>query len=275
MSDFTYNCRLADRTVTLREMKLPLYKDLVKYLTTNNTTDITKAFDDLIYQLCTSDCSDLTIIEKAKILLTVRAINVQPTLDVVLTCPSTGQTFNASLDLITIIDYLNKINITSKKLTYDDLEIELNIPTTFHYVDIDFISKITFNQIPIDNIKEAFDSLPAKVSKDIKDYIQEVDTSNNQKFISMKSPYADKNIDIPISISQNTIFEFVKLAFRKDLMSIYEMEYIIISKLNLDSAILYNSTYAELNIYVNIFKKELEDRQQAGNQLTNPASRTI
>jgi len=160
-------------------------------------------------------------------------------------------------------------------LTYDDLEIELNIPTTFHYADIDFISKITFNQTPIDNIKEAFDSLPAKVSKDIKDYIQEADTSNNQKFISMKSPYADKNIDIPISISQNTIFEFVKLAFRRDLMSIYEMEYIIISKLNLDSAILYNSTYAELNIYVNIFKKELEDRQQAGYQLTNPASRTI
>ena len=265
MSDFTYNCRLANRTVTLREMKLPLYKDLVKYLITNNTTDITKAFDDLICQLCTSDCSDLTIIEKAKILLTVRAINVQPTLDVVLTCPSTGQTFNASLDLITIIDYLNKINITPKKLTYDDLEIELNIPTTFHYTDIDFISKITFNQKPIDIVKEAFDSLPAKVSKDIKDYIQEVDTSNN----------ADKNIEIPISISQNTIFEFVKLAFRRDLMSIYEMEYIIISKLNLDSAILYNSTYAELNIYVNIFKKELEDRQQTGNQLTNPASRTI
>lgn len=275
MNNFTYNCRLTNQNVTLREMKLPLYKDLVKYIITNNTIDITKAFDDLIFQLCTSDCSKLTIIEKAKILLTIRAINIQPTLDVVLTCPSTGQTFNASLDLITIINYLDKINTTPKKIIYDNLEIELNIPTTFYYTDIDFISKILFNQASIDITKEAFENLPAKVSKDIKDYIQEIDSSNNQKFISMKSPYADKNIDIPISLSQNTIFEFLKLAFRKDLMSIYEMEYVIISKLNLDSTILYNSTYAELNIYINMFKKELEDRQKAGNQLTNPASRTI
>jgi len=233
---------------------------------------VSQTFETLLNDLCIGEIHDLSFIDKAKILLTIRAVNVQPTLDVILTCPATAKTFNATLDILAIVDSLSKISIPQKCVQYDNLEICLAAPKKLWYRDRDFIDSIVINGEKTKMNQEIFENLPAKASKDIIEYVKSLDKNNNQKLIFIKSPYSDINLDIPISFSQNSILDFLKIAFKRDLLSLYELEYIACSKLNLDSNILNNSTFAELNIYINIFKKELEDRQKSGKQLTNPAA---
>jgi len=275
VNNFTYHCKINDGTkVLLREFKFQEYKNLTKFLITNNTDDIEDAFNNVIELVCLQP-NTFNFLEKIKILLTVRVLNIQSNVDLLLTCPETKKTFNVTLDLLPILNLLNTINVPNKCIQHENFTLHLNLPKKLFYSTEDFINKITINNEDFAPTHELLSALPAKIDNEIRHFIANIDNSITSKLLSVPSPHTGKYIEIPLSLMQNTLYDFIKLVFKRDLMSFYELEYVLNSKLNLDIDLIKNSTLAELNIYMNLFRKENEERRAAEKKANpNPAAIT-
>lgn len=270
MNNFTYPCKISNNTtVLLKELKFKDYKNLAKSLITDDKTTVSNVFNNVLNDICDDSCDSVTVLDKLKMLLTVRAVCIQPALDLIFTCPDTKKTFNVTLDIFSIIKNFETITVYPKKIILDDIELELNLPKSLNFYDADFISSLKIQHAAVKITPEIINELPIKLSRDISEYIENIDRTNN-KFFSVRSPFTGKAIELPLSFKYNTILDFLKLAFKRDLMSIYELEYIICSKLKFDSLTLSNSTYAELSIYINLYKQEMEERRKSEKQLPKP-----
>jgi hypothetical protein len=69
-------------------------------------------------------------------------------------------------------------------------------------------------------------------------------------------------VTIPLNLFSNSIIEFLKICFKRSLLSFYELEYFLNHKLNIDYDLIKVATPAELNIYINFFKEEKAEEEK-------------
>jgi hypothetical protein len=289
---FTYTAYLPaiKKTVSIKELQFGRYKHLIKAITNDGNNIIADFLDELLSDLCPNDAAvkQYSFLDKLILLLTIRAINISPDLELTATCPETQATFNISLLITDIIDKLQNLNLpesiynTTKKYNDGNLIIELGMPSTINIASDDLklfetvIKKIYLNNEDVTASKHQIaEHLPVMIIKDIKDYINNFsETLQDIKLLSIQSPYTklENNIEIPLNLFSNSIIEFLKICFKRNLLSIYELEYFLISKLNIDYELIKTSTPAELNIYINMFKDEKQEEEKAnrGNKTLNP-----
>jgi hypothetical protein len=276
---FTYTAKLpsCNKVINIKELLYFDYKHLVKTLTNDNNLVTINFFEDLIKSSCEDDTSPFTFIDKIIILLTIRAVCISPDLELTATCPATGKTFNTNIQIFDIINNLATLNLSSDIYstikTYNDnkLIIELGMPgkITLDQEDFNLISavikKLTINGNDVTIDKHTFiEHLPMSVLKDISDYVLYLsNTIRDIKLLEILSPYTSKNnvIQVPLNLFANSILDFLKMCFKRGLISLYELEYFLISKLHIDFDLIKNSTPAELNIYINMFKDEKRDEE--------------
>lgn len=282
MRQFVYTVYLPGekKTVFIKELQFNRYKHLVKNIINDNDNIIAEFFDDLLVDLCPDepDIRQYTFIDKLIILLTVRAVCISPELELTATCPETKNTFNFTIKLPNIIDKLQNLQlpeyIYSSKKTYNngDLVIELGMPsilqigTTELSIFDTVIKQITLNGTnSIKAKKQIIEHLPATVLKDAKAYLTEFNESmTNIKLLDIPSPFArNKTVEIPLNLFSNSIIDFLKICFRRNLLSLYEIEYFLINRLNLSYELIKESTFTELNIYINLFKDEKREEEKA------------
>lgn len=279
MSQFTYTVRLpsCNRSVNISELLYPDYKHLIKTLTNDNSRSAIIFFENLIKNLCETDTTSFTFIDKIIVLLTIRSICVSPDLELTATCPSTGKTFNTNIQISNIIDNLSTLDLpadiytTTKNYNNDKLIIELGMPSKINLDqdDLDLVStvikKITINNNDVTLEKDSFiEHLPMTILKDISDYVLHLsNTIRDIKLLDIRSPYTteNNNIQVPLNLFTSSILDFLKMCFKRNLISLYELEYFLISKLHLDFNLIKQSTPAELNVYINMFRDEKRDEE--------------
>jgi len=289
---FTYTAYLpgCQETIQIKELQFGRYKHLLKAMTNDNNSVIAEFFDNLLQDLCISDIpiDRCTFLDKLILLLTIRSINISPDLELTVTCPETQSTFNYSLLITDVIDRLQNLNLpesiynTTKTYNDGNLIIHLGMPSIINIDACDLllpetvIKKILLNDKDITTTKrEIIERLPITILKDIKEYITYFSSAlSDIKLISIQSPFAKINnsIEIPLNLFSNSIIEFLKICFKKNLLSVYELEYFLLSKLNIGYELLKTSTPAELNIYINMFRDEKHEEEKAhkSNKALNP-----
>jgi len=281
VKQFVYTAYLPylKRKVGITELKFNRYKDLVKNITNNNPVIITNAFDTLVKDLCIGeeDINNLPFLDKLILLIIIRMVCISPDLELTATCPTSQKTFNFSVHLSDVINKLEAIEIpddiytTIKSYNNNELILELGMPSTLNIGDKDLnlldtlIKKITIKGEDItDSKQQIIDHLPVFVLKDIKEYITYFNSClQGINLLSVVSPYSNESIDIPLNFFSDSIIEFLKICYKRGLMSMYELEYFLIGKLRLDYELLKNSTPAELNIYINLFRDEKKEEEKA------------
>ena len=281
MRQFTYTVYLPGqrKTVQIKELQFSRYKHLVKNITNDNNEIIANFFDDLLIDLCPEEqnVQNFSFLDKLIILLTVRSLCLSPVLELTANCPVTKKQFNTSTQLSTIISQLQNLNLSDSifstvKEYGNTLTIELGMPADLYIKEKDLtamntvIKKIAVNANSIKVITdEIIDRLPAIVLKDIKEYIIQFNSClKNINIISIQSPFAiAETVVIPLNLFSNSVIEFLKICFKRSLISFYELEYFLINKLSLDFELIKTSTPAELDIYINFFKEEREKEESA------------
>lgn len=283
MRQFVYTVYLPGqkKTVQIKELQFNRYKHLVKIITNNNDEIVANFFDELLFDLCPEEkkIRSFSFLDKLIILLTIRIVCISPQLELIVNCPATQKQFNTTAKLSDIIDKLQNLNLaddvylTTKEYNTGDLKIDLGMPSTLNIKERDLtfintvVKKISLSNNSTDNITEQLiDRLPAFILSDITSYISYFNESlQNINLINIKSPFAtaDTNINIPLNLFSNSIIEFLKIVFKRGLLSIYELEYFLINKLNIDYDLIKTSTPAELNVYINFFKEEKEKEEKA------------
>ena len=283
MRQFVYTVYLPGqkKTVQIKELQFSRYKHLVKIITNNNDEVVAKFFDELLVDICPDEKNILSFsfLDKLIILLTVRSICISPSLELVINCPATKKQFNSTVKISDIIDKLQNLDLaedvylTIKKYNNDTLQIDLGMPSILNIDERDLtvintiIKKVTLNGHSTETITEALtDRLPALVLNDIRDYINYFNNNlRNINLLSIRSPFSttEAEINVPLNLFSNSIIEFLKITFKRGLLSIYELEYFLINKLHIDFELIKTSTPAELNIYINFFKDERDREEKA------------
>ena len=292
MRQFVYTVYLPGqkKTVQIKELYFNRYKHLVKNITNDNDEIIASFFDSLLADLCQEgeNVLNYSFLDKLIILLTVRSVCISPEIELTGTCPETKSNFNFVVKISDMIQKLQNLDLPEDVFavtkTYSDgsLVIELGMPNILSIKAVDLtildtvIRKIKLNGEDITSTKDQIiDHLPAGVLKDINDYINYFSNKlSDISLLTVQSPFASvgKAIEIPLNLFSNSIIEFLKICFKRSLMSLYELEYFFLNRLNIEYELVKNSTPAELTIYINLFreeKKEEEKTRKSGKTL-NP-----
>jgi len=295
MVKFTYTALLPSiqQPASLYELSFGDYKQLLKLILNENNLYIVSAFNNLIDNLSHSKInSDLTLLDKIVLLLTIRSVCIFPTLELTFTQEKNKQSYNLAFEISDIVDRINKSTLFAKYnntlVEYENFELIYGIPSELYFTSEDELIFSTIKNIKLKNKegnfndvtefkKDIIGKLPAFIYKDAKEHVKKIENEINQlTLLSIKTP-ADNydSMSITPSIFNNSSLEFLKLCYKRDLISMYELEYFLLSKLRLSNELVMSSTYAELMTYVGFYneerkKQEKKEQKQYVNPLAAP-----
>lgn len=280
MTEFLYSAFLPsiDQTISIKELKFDDYKQLVKLIHNDDNRCITDAFNKLIDSLVIKKDTEFTFLDKLIILLTIRSVCVFPVLELSFTDPKTNQLQKFTFEISSIVDSISDPevfqNLNNKNINYGKIQVTYGIPNELYYnteheAIISTIKKIVINKKDATNvIDKILPSLPATILKDAKHHIKNIEENINKlSLLSIRTDGIEKkHIEYNPSIITDTTLEFLKLCFKKELTSLYELEYFLTSKLNMSYESVNKSTLAELSIYIGFFNEEKKEKERENRQ---------
>jgi hypothetical protein len=249
-------------------------------------------FTELLEHLCVDGPTNhLDRVDKFCILLGLRIICVNPTLEMQFTCSKTENKFTYKLDLIKILQEIADLEglYSNNTIVVDsNITIELGFPAQFIYSnqeDIVFecISTVNIkdksfnikvlNEIEKENILSL---LPGTITNDVYDYIIEKQKIlNDIIFMDVKSPFDPDGdaIIVPFDGINNTFLEILKGIYGINMNEIYDLIYFLTTKLKFTGDYIENNmTFAEAVIYLNKYTTELKEREKAEQKGSTGAS---
>jgi hypothetical protein len=266
MSKFLYTVYLpgVDKHVHLTELSFLEYKQLVKVITNDNNDLIAAALNQIIKDHCLEDVSSCTFLDKLLILLTIRSVCISPVLEIVAKCPDTGSQYNCTTEITDIKNIIESTKLMSYEKQYDAVTIKYTIPKTFFIPrGVEALETVvhsaTINNTTTTEIEAIIDRLPANILKDASEFITDTyDALTNCELLKLISPFSPTSTPIIITanVYNGAVLEFLKLCFKRDLMSLYELEFFFTRHLHLNLNDINTQTPAELSIYTGLFNEE-------------------
>ncbi len=262
-----YESPVLKRSFKIKELTFGQFRDLNKYILSNNNIFIESFFDeiltnnlehkDLLKQLCNYD--------KFCILVLLRTVNISPELEIF----EKNKNFKVPLK-----DFLNKcLNFThdtTKNIEHDNIKIKLELPASFvinNLLDLtDMVVKrveiddsiLFFNEIESELKKEIIEALPANIIFDIKKFYENL--VNVFSELSFTLPSINETINL--NPFDSSLLEILKLLFRANLKNIYEMQYFMVSKMYYTPEYIDNNTFVENVLLLRLFEDELKKQDE-------------
>ena len=255
------------------------YLDILKFVTNNDDEGLINYFDNILSEKIVNKnlVNELSVVEKFLILLDLRSILLGDKLQLI-----NKQNVNIDLSISSIRDNLIK-NISNieliKYINYNNIQLSLSIPKSFDVENIDKIYKEIINKIKIEDEDINFYSLteeekdtiisnlPANLAQELLGYIEycqelseNIDIIKGNERIGMDS--------VPLRFFDKTLFLFLKNTFGNDLMGFYELQFNMMSKLNVSSDNFMKMSPAECKIFIQFYNQDMkrqEDAQKSSN----------
>ena len=281
---FTFNIKLTDnKSVECRELPNRLYVPFVKSIMNNDNVIISNFIDTIIeYTVINKNqIKELNCIDKFLILLDLRSISISNNITI-----NTGQLFNnTNVEIDKLCAHiLESLPIITEQVFIDDLiKIKINIPRDISYeftnisntiqniqIDKDIIQ---MNQVTSKVRESILNFIPAKLFNQIINFIDI--TTKSMEHINIITANPKLNISkVEFNIFNNTLFEFIKAIYNENLLNVYKMQYILMSKLNYDNDTYLNLTPNESQLHLNFYNEELKQQQDEYNKNSKDSSKT-
>ena len=281
---FTFNIKLTDnKSVECRELPNRLYVPFVKSIMNNDNIIISNFIDTIIeYTVINKNqIKELNCIDKFLILLDLRSISISNNITI-----NTGQLFNnTNVEIDKLCAHiLESLPIITEQVFIDDLiKIKINIPRDISYeftnisntiqniqIDKDIIQ---MNQVTSKVRESILNFIPAKLFNQIINFIDI--TTKSMEHINIITANPKLNISkVEFNIFNNTLFEFIKAIYNENLLNVYKMQYILMSKLNYDNDTYLNLTPNESQLHLNFYNEELKQQQDEYNKNSKDSSKT-
>ena len=281
---FTFNIKLTDnKSVECRELPNRIYVPFVKAIMNNDNVIISNFLGKIIeYTVINKNqIKELNCIDKFLILLDLRSISISNSITI-----NTGQLFNnTSVEIDKLCAHiLESLPIITEQVFIDDLiKIKINIPKDISYEFTNIANTIQSIQIDKDIIQ--MNQVTSKVRESILNFIPAtlfnqiinfIDiTTKSIEHINIITANPKLNISkVEFNIFNNTLFEFIKAIYNENLLNVYKMQYILMSKLNYDNDTYLNLTPNESQLHLNFYNEELKQQQDEYNKNSKDSSKT-
>ncbi len=281
---FCYQVYLDEhRYVFLQDLSFSLYKEFLKVILDYNLP-VVNFFIDEVLRACfvkgnfDFDPSELDIIDKSILLLSIKSYSVASDVKFKVTCSETEKTFDFVVYINDLIDFLRNANI-QKRFSVEDniMSLSFKLPTTFkkhapgdliaHYIE-----SITYKDTIIKDFTgtDFISKLPVSVvSKFNAIFNEQNDRLLSAPIISYRSPFVEGDgiTDLFVSLLDDSLLSTIKLIFETDLLDLYETEYFLIKDYNFTQDLFESKSPADIFAYIAIigkYKEEESDSSQSG-----------
>ena len=268
---FTFSIKLTNgKLIECRELINEIYVPFVKSIMNDDNKLISNFIDKIIeYTVINKpEIKELNCIDKFLILLDLRSISINNNITI-----NTGKLFNnTAIEIDTLCtNILESLPLITKQFITDDLiKIEINIPRDISYESTNIANTIQSIQIDKDIIQlnqvtykvrdSILNFIPAKLFDQVIQFID--NTTKSMEHINIINDDVRLGIGkVEFNIFNNTLFEFIKAIYNEDLLNLYKMQYILMSKLNFDNDTYLNLTPNESQIHLNFYNEELKQQQ--------------
>lgn len=265
-SNFYTTLELPDlkKKIKIKEISNYFYIDILKFTQNNNLIDLIDFFDDIISANTDANIADLSNLDKFCILIEMRSVSIGNIIEFFI--DNKNIKYNLS-DICTKIQNLKFENII---IHLDNLNFEIGIPRSFIIPNNNDIIQqciIKINDVNLDSFTESdkeslFKLIPASIYNDIKSFI-----INNTEYIEQQNIFnisvVDTFKDFKINPFNNSLIEFLKNIYSDNLMNFYEMQFNLITKLNISYDHFMSMTFNEARMYIAMQNKEVKKQEEA------------
>lgn len=263
-------------SLKIKELSFKQFRELNKYILTNNNTFVEHFINTIIFENLEEKniFYKLTNFDKFCCMLLLRSVCISPELEM----------FQKKQNIkISISEFLNnclnfKPNFV-KTVVHQNYEITFGLPNSFvieNFLELPHLAiknvKIEDSLYNFDDIEhslrnEIIESLPGNVIFEIKTFFDEI--VEGFKSLEFKIP----NIEEAITLNpyDGTFIEILKLIFRANLTNIYEMQYILVSKLHYTPDYLDNNTFTENLLIIRLFEDEIKRQEEQNKKSKTPS----
>jgi hypothetical protein len=257
-----------DKDLRIKELTFKQYRVLNKFLLNNNNFHISEYFEEIVKECLLEKeyYEQLTNFDKFCMLYLLRCLFVSPEIEL---------KDKTSVTKIPLVPFLNKCidfktNFTSEHIL-DTLKLQITLPKALYFENLldayySSVDKVFVNDEEIDiftNVSEErqkiIEQLPAEVTGHIDKFSK--DTVKAFKPLVLKVGVKD-NDKIEISPYNTTLFEILKALFSANLKNIYEMQYLLVSKMFFTCEAIDNNTLTENIVLCKIYEGELAKMQE-------------
>jgi len=259
------------KDLKLKELPFFAFKTLNKFLTNKNNRHISDYFDEIVLSSLVEkdEYTKLTNFDKFCILFILRCTCISPDLEF----NQNGANRQKSLlPLLTAcLDFTTTFENTFE---HDNIKFTVSLPTSLYFETLyeafcSAITKLFINNKEIELIKdkktEIIESLPAHITNEIKKFSETIETSfNTLNFKLVDIPSSTPFILSPFNLS---FFELLKLLYTSDLKSIFDLHYILVSKLNYTPEYTDRNTLVENLLICKTYETELQAQKEAQQQM--------
>jgi hypothetical protein len=292
---FTYGVKLPgfdNKKIWVNEITSKLYKDLVKSLYNNDSTEFVYHLNQLIEHASPGILQGgLNVVDKIILLLQIRSICISPDLKLKAKCVETKKEFEYTVRIEDLVFKLESA-IYNKTISYEKIVIKHSIvkaideiyfvnlesEKAFSYQLASCIDKliinnkeINFKDIGFERRVEIVDTLPLFLTSKIYESLLLTETElSKTKLLVIPSPYSKTLVvDLPVTSNTNILLEFCKLIFNDDLINLYKINLNLISKANFTPDYADSITPAEQLLYWNLYVQQVQEEIAASNTKTN------
>lgn len=272
-----YTLPISDRRIKYTEITNQQLFTIQKYITAEDDVSITEAFDELIDTITDIESRNMFSIDKFCLLMDMRSVFLGNQLEL-----KTNKDINIKLSVSHILNRVTEVvthGTLFNTININDISIRLALPRTLFIKDInellsaciytinDSDNHYRFDDFTRDQQLEFINSLPAEAFRQISPFLEQCqDAVKGINLIDAKESIGLE--EIPLNLYDKTMVQFLKVIYSNDLMSFYELQYDLISRLQLVS---YNHfmemTPNESRIFVNLHNKHI--KEQSSKESTN------
>lgn len=274
-----FDLPVAKQRVHYAEFTNQHYFSILKCIATGIDEVVCDMFDAVIEDLTSHRACHMFALDKFCLLLDIRSIALGDKIEFI-----TNTQAKASLKLGNIINMLtNSIESIefSHTINIDDINIITHVPRKLKFNDIDDVISSCIHSIRDHNDTYMFDemskieqqmlmgSLPAEVTNRILDHIKINKSSLNNISIIKENTQLGINA-YALDVYDNSLFGFLKSIYTDELMSFYELQFNLLSKLHISNEHFMTMTPSGSKIFINLYNKEAKKQQQEESKHNNP-----
>lgn len=285
---FRYGIKLPgkNKKIWIKEITSKLYRDLVKSLYNNDTTEFLQHLSYIIEYVYPGIIQeDLNVVDKVLILLHTRGICINPDLKLKAKCPKTEKEFECTVRIEDLITRLEETNYT-RVVVHENVQIThtvVKVKDELQFIDISeerffstqlassidsiMVNKdcLLFKDLTLEERLDVVEKLPLMLAAKIYESITAVEEDLSRvKLLTVRSPFTgDYIVDLPVSTNVKVLLEFCKLIFNDDLGNLYKITFNLVNKGHFTPDYVEQITPAEQLLYWNYLVQQSQKEQEA------------
>ena len=252
------------KTIKIKEINNFYYIDILKFIQNNNINDLLLFLDQVIADNCDADINTLSNLDKFCILLEMRSISIGNTIEFYV------ENTHIKYNLFDICKNIQDLKLEDENIVIGDLNFRLGMPQKFITDSEDNviekcilqINDLNLKSLPETDLNDLIKMIPASLYNDIKQFV-----IKNTEYIESKNIFnidvVDTFKDFKINPFNNSLIEFLKTIYNDNLMNFYELQFNLITKMNISYDHFMSMTFNEARMYVVMQNKEIKKQEEA------------